>query len=370
MTGIVSTVLYLLIVFSCFGLSKSYSANNRISNETHSNLSLPLVLVFSSAFTIFNIFCTSNETEWRGDRLQYFRDYNGRKVDSFLSFIIDFVKYHFDSFELLLYSTTFICCMLIFLAYRNSKQADAYCLLAFMCTDTILYSYTRLKQAYAIAIAILLLTIVMNNQLTIKRLLVSVLLLYILCGFHVSGYIMIPLFIFIWLFKDKKINIYLVLLIILILFISFQPFLIGLAKIIEPILPGLTNKINDYFTEDSLKIGEGSLLYFIKGIPYYFFLISGLLCRKKLSSKIQNYDIYLTIVMCCSLSFVISLWSYWMKRTSAYFCFASIEFGITLIRNFDNNKLRMYSYYSVLFYFAFLLIRYFYQSFSIYGGLI
>lgn len=151
---------------------------------------------------------------------------------------------------------------------------------------------------------------------------------------------------------------------------SFQPLLVNIAKIVEPILPRLTTKINEYFSGDNLNIGDGSLVYFIKGIPYYFFLFSGLVCRKKLYDKIPNYDIYLVILLCCSLSFLISLWSYWMKRTSAYFCFASIEFGTVLIHNFDNNKLKKYSYCGVLLFFTFLLIRYFYQSFGNYGCLI
>lgn len=204
MIGIVSTALYFFIVVVCFVLTKTHNTGVNESKKIYSNLSSPLIIVFSALFTLFNMFCTSNELEWRGDRLQYFRDYNGRKLDSNLSFIIDFIKTNFDSFELVLYSTTFICCILIFMAYRNSKCADALFLLTFMCTDTILYSYTRLKQAYAIAIATLLISVWLNNKLTFKINVVSLLLLYILCGFHASGYIMIPLYVFILIFKDKK----------------------------------------------------------------------------------------------------------------------------------------------------------------------
>lgn len=195
-------------------------------------------------------------------------------------------------------------------------------------------------------------------------------LLYIICGFHASGYLMVPLFLFILLFKERKINIYLVFAIIIIMFTFFQPLLISIAKVFEPYLPELASKINEYFSDDSLGIGDGTLLYFIKGMPYYIFFFIGIFCRKRYSDRIPNYDIYLVILLCCSLSYIISLWSYWMKRTAPYFVFSSIEFGVLLIKNLENDKLKKYLYGAIIFTFAFLLTRYFYISFHNYGCLV
>ncbi len=197
MTGVFSAIFYFFVVCICFLFSKSYTAGGIKTEKSTSNLSFPLIVFFAILFTLFNVFCTSNESEWRGDRLQYFRDFNGRHIDSSLSIIIDLIKSHSGSFEFLLYSTTFVCCLLIFISYRCSAQSTPFSLLVFLCTDTILYSYTRLKQAYAISIAVLLFSLLLNKESKISLTIIEICLLIILCGFHVSGYIMVPLFIFI-----------------------------------------------------------------------------------------------------------------------------------------------------------------------------
>ena len=370
MTGVLSAIFYFFAVYICFLFSRSYVVGNIETGKRTSNLSFPLILFFSALFTLFNAFCTSNESEWRGDRLQYFRDFNGRHIDSNLSVIIDLIKSHSGSFEFLLYSTTFLCCLLIFISYKYSKHSTPFSLLVFLCTDTILYSYTRLKQAYAIAIAVLLFSLLLNKESKITLTIIEICLLIILCGFHVSGFIMVPLFILIKYYKGKKHNIYIILIAIMIFFISFQPVLRFIANHTESLIPELSSKINEYFSEEQYNVGDGSLFYFLKGIPYYFFFILGLSCRKKLVSKIDNYDIYLVIVLCCSLSFILSLWSYWLKRTSVYFCFTSIEFGILIIRNLENEKMKRFLYTGTFMFFVILLSRYFYQSFSNYGCLI
>ena len=203
MIGVISTIFYFTIVFVCFEISNIY-INSKSESDIKNKISLSHIIIFSFLFTLFNMFCTSNESEWKGDRLNYYIDFTWRRIDSYLSYIIDFIKSFSGSFELLLYSTTFTCCLLFFISYRISKYGTPYSLLCFLCTETVLYSYTRLKQAYAVAIATLLLAIVLNKELTIRKMILCLFLLYLLCGFHVSGYIMVPLVIFIMVFRRKK----------------------------------------------------------------------------------------------------------------------------------------------------------------------
>jgi len=108
------------------------------------------------------------------------------------------------------------------------------------------------------------------------------------------------------------------------------------------LLPNLSNKLNEYFMEESIRETDGSTIAFIKGTPFYIATILGLFRRGAYKKCDEKYDMYLLILCIGSVTYACSLISYWLIRLISILYFPvsiAIYKVISLERNPKNRLL-------------------------------
>lgn len=346
------------------------TGNDEIDSSQYARrkLSLFAVLIIAILFTIYNVYVTSTSVVVGSDRQNYIANFNGLRVSPSITlmFLMQMVHRINGSIETLYYITTFLCVVITMIAYRISKDATPQSFVLLCVTQYFLATLTALKQCYASALAVLVFILLLEYK-SKKTDILAIACIILACLFHTTGYVLIPLFIIVRAPKSKT-NLFLYGFALLILAFAFEPAMLALARVVTPIIPRLGTQLVSYFSDASEYASEGIAISFIKGLPYYFITIYGVLKRKVLRDRIGNYDNYLLVVGTGAFLYFVSIYSGWLSRFIYFFSFVSFVFFGLLMK-----EVRIYSNRLIYKTFVFLSLtvvtyRFLYLVYTLWGG--
>lgn len=338
-------------------------------NTPSSKMTLIIILIISLLFSIYNVIITKMSVQLSGDRYNYTRNYYGitNAATEGMAFVIDIIRKFSNNPEMLFYVSTFSSVFFVLLAYRIDYEATPSTLIFLFSTQYVFFSFAGLKQCYTNGLAALSIAFALRNKNFLDSIL-SILCAYFACWFHPTGYIIIPLLIMIKMPKKRK-SIILFFFFIFILLLFFQTILLKTAGFLAPINPSISNKIYEYIGEtanEALK-SEGYLALF-KGLPYYIITVVGLIKRKEIIDKINNYDNYLLLSAVLSLSYLATIYNGWLYRVAYLLYFPSGVFFVRIMKHYMNNKDRKMISFAVFGLNAMFTIRFVGLIYINYGG--
>lgn len=370
--GIIAIVLYIFIVTWLSVVSKrcycKYLKSNSNNKRYKSKLSFIHILLFSLIFAVYNKLLTENSLQngLGADRSNYRQDFFGRETGyAGYDFYDELIHRFTDNFNLYMYITTFVCCLGLFVAYNLHQKMGSKNLVFLMYTPVVFYSFVGYKQSMS-CIFVMLFFATMSYKASWKRNIFAIMCIIISCSFHSSAYLLIPLFFLIY--KDRKYRLGLFLIILITILIFFEPLCRWIANVSSPYLPILSQKLLEYFAEGSEHENDGTVITVLKGFPYYFLVLIGLLRRKKTSEITKNYDTYLVLTMIAAMSCAISGISYWLSRMTALFYLPASIFALMVIENEDNPNLAFFEKSIYIGSISFFTFRSVFLTFYNYGG--
>lgn len=366
--AISAVLIYLGLILFVYYTSKSNYYKNL--NDGKAKLSNAKILIYSLMFTVFNCYITSFKAIdlSSADRFNYLQDFHGRKTgywgfDLYLETIHKFT----DNFNVVLYLTTFICCILMFWAYQKSSDSSHTSLLLLLSTRFIFDTFVNLKQCFACVFASIMFAVAMDKgKKTVTNHIIAVVCIVLACLFHSSGYVLIPLYLV--FIKKRNIDFRLATIIVLFIILFLKPMSLIAADAIHGYAPVLSDKIYEYFSDDSVHDVERSGIVVIKGLRYYIPFILGLLKRKEIKNTNDRYDEYLLLLLLGCASYAATLVSYWMMRMIQILYF---PICIAIYQTLDNEKKpknRMMQYIIVEGSMIFFLLRSIYLNIVNFGG--
>ena len=344
-TGLECIIIYFAISLILFYVC-SHKYNCVIGNSNNSNgysghkMAIYQIILFALLYTLVNVFATTHSFSSRigNDRFNYLQDFNGRKQPYIgMKLFYDLIHLFTDDFYIVLYSTSFICCILYFFSYRISNETTPKSLSIFLCTNFFFSTFGGLKQSLAAALIAVSFALIFRNKNRMDKW-EGLAFILVACLYHTTSYIMIPIYFFL-IKKDRK-KPFSLLFIILIAALFIEPLSMRLATITAPYLPTLSNKLIEYFGETSYH-QEGGLSV-VKGIPYYMIFFFGSIRRNQLCKKVDGYDKYLVISGIAAIAYALTLVSYWLMRMVSIFFFPLSIFLYIIISNEKNQKYKLF----------------------------
>ena len=325
-----SSIIAIVVVSCCY--IKGFIANK---STMHSNVSYVQIISFSALFTALNYFCTNISLKkgiWEGDRGNYLYSFGtGRSNSMGLDFLYSVAHSLSFDFITLLYLTTFLCCILFFFALKKTKYFSTYSLIFLFSTDLIFLTFAQLKQCYTVGFSCVFFAYMLKNKQE-RNDLICLLLAFLASCFHVTGYLLFPIYFAIRFIEVSKNKFNVVLLVMLLILGTFGYVLKFMASIFSDLLPVISAKITTYFLEEEI-YSDGSWLTFIKGVPFYAVVLFAYLRRGAFSKIISDYDKYLFLSTIGALLYLMSIQSYWMFRFTALFYLPfALLFGV-IMRN-------------------------------------
>ena len=334
--GMSSIAIYLLICIVFIGFAhNSYRRSIRIG-KPQKKLSFFVIIVTSFFFALLNRFNTLPGM-YGSDRINYLQDFNGRLTaySSFDWYLQSLKKVTGGSFDLTLYITTFICCCVLLCVYKYCKYTSPYTLMFILSTNFVFFTFTGLKQSIAAVFANVFFLIILSDKRNVITDIVCWIAILFACSFHVTGYILVPLYFILRLnYRNNKRSLR-ILILFLISILFMRQILLGLAYVSGSILPLLSNKITEYLAEDTQQTTEGTLAV-LKGVPYYALALYAFKRRNKYVNRIPKFDqLFILSVVVALLAFS-TIISYWFSRFTVLFVFpAGVLFG-QMIKESDN----------------------------------
>lgn len=338
-------LLIYILIYSIFGLCTvaEYGTSLKYNSEKvaiHRKMPWILILSFSIVCALFNYYSTSISAGMGSDRKNYLFDFNGfRSASVGLDIVFAIVKFFSGDIYTAFYLTTFLCCLITFYAYRKLPDADYNTILFLLSTNFVVFTFTGLKQCYACAFAALFFAFAFRER-TKRNVIVCIILIIVASMFHSTGFILVPVYMFI-LFSPRKsgyINLTIILLILVAIFI--QPISLVVARVVEGPFPQLASTITQYLGSESSFGTQELNITALQGFPFYILIVLGLLNRKMISKVEPRYDMYLVLAALGGLFYILSFFSYWMSRFSSIFF---IPMGILYAMNMKymsrNNRL-------------------------------
>ena len=315
---IVSIILYTACWFIAYVVAKKHYYKNFTTQGKcsivigKSKMPLLQIVCISLFCTLYNFYVTTSSSGYGSDRLNYQIAFDiGRAESPALDALMLAVKFAGGTFNDLLYLSTFVTIFIVLLAYRNSRYATPYTLLLLFLTSLVFQSFTSLKQTYTIALATLFFVLLFKKK-SLYNDIICVFLVILACLFHVTGYILIPIYIYVRSNIQIK-NIKFIILCSIIFVVFFKPIMLIIAQCSEGISPYLSHKILYYFSEDS-GISQGRLFPILKGLPFYYITVITMRYSSYLRSRVQNFDVLFLFSMLVSLSYMLSIYDVWMMR--------------------------------------------------------
>lgn len=338
-------IYFVLSLMTCFIYEKNKKNGKKIS--------LTKIIIISVLFTLYNVLCTYFSIRTVGDRANYAYEFMGYRATSVgLSFVFNIIKIFTMDVRILYYAITFFCCFITFFCCFRDKDTNKYALYFLLATDFVFFTFVALKQCFVCAFATLIYYIINNSKSRFKYV-ICALLIYISCLFHSTGFILIPIVILLFIYDKKRINLPILFFSVMLLLVFFNPLLSLLSSFLGRYVPALSGKINDYFYTTGLY--TESKLVFVKGLPFYLISIIATVKRKIFSKDIKNYDKLVFMSYVGSISYFISIVSYWMYRITNLFYFPiSVLFGI-IMKN-ENNPKNKLLYFVIIFGSEFLIL--------------
>lgn len=350
MSGVIVIALY-IIFFAMIVVvtNKHYRisiAKSTIGMSNHKRTALKMsyinIAIFTAMFLVIDIILTYGKSinDFGGDRQNYYRMFMGDGGDSLtygLSKVFDFVRLYSNDIKNVFYLTCVVCFFLLFVSYRISDDATPYAIAFVLLTDIAFIFYVNQKQAYAIALSYLMFAIALKKS-NFRRNLLCIALIFLACLFHPSAIILIFSFIMIRLFpkinrKETQVAFYIVAAFMLLLLIFGESTVKFIANIVAKISPSYSDLLLKYLGKQPGQFSDTFTIAFIKGFPYYYVSILGMLRRNKIKQDIDNYDAYLILSIIGSLVYLSSIHSYWLFRGTAYFFFPiGLLFGMIVTK--------------------------------------
>lgn len=283
------------------------------------------IVLFSLIFVGVNYCYTySPKIEMSYDRGFYQIGYNNDESPSIgllsVFFIAKILNLDFNQLALLI---TVFTVPLVFIAYKYAKGATPLTIVLFLLTPYIINGFDNFKQTFTNGFSCILFALLTRKQNFIITVL-SVVLIILSCMFHPSGFILI-LFYIIFRLDIKTDNIVIVFITLFSIALFLKPILLQLASLVANIVPSLSDKIFQYFSEDSQQ-KDGRIIVALKGLVYFYITSQILLHKRSLSYKVNNfnYNIILCIFVC--FLYLLSYYNVWMPRMAELFIFPVMLF--------------------------------------------
>ena len=289
------------------------------------NLSLGIIVVLSTLEGLYSVICGPKDV-FLADREYYairFERESFRQANSLGVYYIQHLLNHYTHNPYVFFYVSGLLFLLVtLLAYRYSMDVTLLFFGLLCCSQYLMYGCYQIKQAIAIAISGLAIVLLLRyHSLAIPGLLIAI----AIC-FHEIAWIMIPLCIAIR-YSDRlsvKLICYITLAATILWFPEISRRVITL---INRYIPSVSLQVTQYVDETgAVSTHSGRLLSVLKGIPFYYVALIGLVKSEDLKNKINNYDAYMMISMIISATSVLNLWNYWLWRFGEllyipYFCF-------------------------------------------------
>ena len=166
--GIIVLFLYFLIcIISSLFINADYK-RYRSNGRSKVKIKISSMIIIATLFSVLNWFITvyiSNGV-LGSDRLNYNVEFQGvRSVGSpGLQWIFDIVLRLGGDIYWVFYLTTFITCYLTLVAYRRSQMATPKFMVLLFVSEYIFFTFTGLKQAYAVAFSYLFFVNAIENK--------------------------------------------------------------------------------------------------------------------------------------------------------------------------------------------------------------
>ena len=335
--GIFSILIYLLICMVFIVISNdSYQRSLRLE-KSNKKLSYLIIIITSIAFALFNKYNTVTSVIG-SDRQNYLQDFNGRLTSSpaFDWYLSTFRSITGNNYELTLYITTFICCFVLFFVYKYCEYSTPYTLMFLLSTNFVFFSFTGLKQILTCTFANIFFLLILSKKKNIIIEIITWITVLLACLFHVTGFILIPIYFVMKLNYRNSKKAMRIMVILLLLIIFMRPLLLGLTKLLGTVLPQLSYKILEYFAEDTQQTTDGTFAVF-KGIPYYILTYYAFKRRNRYLNLIFKYDQLFILSFIASLFVFSTIISYWLSRFAIMFCF---PLGILFGQMIENSNSR------------------------------
>ena len=353
------------IIYSIFSVITYLPLRKRYRNKK-TKVSMVYLLIIPLMWAWFQKFVNGAKIINGGDRDNYLQDFNGR-LTGYVGFDYYLQIAHLvtNDFYKVLYFTTFICCVLVAIAYLYSKDSNPNTMLILFCTPFVLNTFVNLKQCLAGVFATIMFSL-LSRPSSIKRDTLCIICIIFACSFHPCGYLLIPLFFLSC--SSNRVDIRMVFIVTIILAFFLQPVALFVAKNTSSLLPKLSYKLTEYFMENSTHENDGSNIAFIKATPYYIATALGFMKRKQCMETDEKYDMYLFILMVSSVSYACSIVSYWLIRLMALLYFPNSIAIYKIISAERNPKKRLMQYIVIVGGIAFFTIRSLMLNIINYGG--
>lgn len=356
---IVKIVLYFVLVFSMYLYLKS--KNKKGINK----FSIFAIILFSLLFGLYSVISGN-----LSDRMRYGNFFSNSIYDYIiqrdsLGLFSLYKLLHIFTFDryVLFFCVSFLFCLISMIAYNNSKSIRPLAFLLLGISNYFVWGLMAFKQCLSVAFMALSWTYYLKdkNKKYILFLIISIL-------FHESALIMIPIIICLNTLNRSKllgIPLYFGLILSIVFFNQISNFIFSLASKI----PELEFQMSSYFDEYGSIQNELNIFTVFKGLPFLLIAFYGFIKKPSLEKNIDHYDKYLFITFVCSVTFVLSLYMYWMWRFGMFLLFPTFSFFSQILDKYKNGKDNKYIFAAVVLLLLFITTRYFIQCYFTYGGI-
>lgn len=344
MNIILSLLVYIIIVCISVFIVDNRFKMAMIQSEDRtkgSNVArtLWMIVFVTLLFTLYNVMVTKMNPSFSGDRRIYALNFYGKRTTPSigLSYVIGLIRRFSSNVELLFYFSTFVTMLITLVAYIICRDATPKALLFLLSTQYVFFTIECLKQSYTNALAALCICLALRSKGKLNTIL-SCLAIVIAIGFHHTGYILIPIYILLRVKKTRK-SIPWLFLMMAVIIVFFEPILSRVASLIMPYASTFAMKINEYIGENAREgLRTEGYLASIKGVPFYAITLVGVIKRKQLVQKIENYDNYLFLAGILTIIYLATIYNAWVYRLSYFFYLPMGVFYTHLSNNIEEPK--------------------------------
>lgn len=307
---------------------------------------LYMALILGALCLLYNVYVTETSPIMGGDRTNYQYTYEYERVNESagLTLLMNVGRMYNVPFVWVLYISTFVSMCLAFLAYRYSREATPYALLMFLLTFYLNASLSAVKQSYAMGCSTLLFMLLLQKHTVLKDA-ISILLVLIACSFHVTGFILIPLYIILRV-DSKYLGLGKSITILAISAILFIPLISLLGNLSGTAFSLLSEKTDLYFGKNG--VAETGIMAVFKGLPFFYISTIAIKYRKLLTLKIPDFNKYLLLSLMGSLFYLLSYYDVWMARFEFSFGFAIMVLWCRVVKYVPNKEIHKIAVMSLL----------------------
>ena len=364
-----NTLEYLLKTFLYFTIVLSiYYAFSREQKNAEKKVKIVGLFIAILSFGIYGVICGTRP--YLLDRAQYALRFSSdiyypviKRSSIGLYYIFKLLHCFTYKPEALFFFISGLYMLITIKAYKE-YNCNSQVLIILLISSYGLLGFYMYKQCIAIALVSLSFAYLLN-----KKKLKSILTLVIAMLFHEATIMAIVIYICLIVGnKNKFIRIMTYIIAFGVIF-TFTVYSTNIINLLIRTFPALEIQLSEYITKDGKLILNYNFMTILKGLPYYLITIYGFYRRKKLKATILNYDAHLIAATFTSLTYILSLYMYWMWRFGSFFYFPTIVFMIKLFPHPIKNKYTQFYYWIILISFFILSIRTLLQYYFIYGGI-